>query len=59
MAEILRMHLQGYSWADIYVHLLEQRVRTREGKEWSVRRIERACQAELALRKSEGHGESG
>ncbi len=56
MAEILRMHLEGFSWADIYVELLGQRVTTREGKEWSVRRIERACQAELALRESEGEG---
>jgi hypothetical protein len=43
----------GFSWAQIYYHLLHERVRTSKGKEWSMGRILRGYEAELRLQAAE------
>jgi hypothetical protein len=53
MARIVEDHQAGKSFYKIAASLLWARVRTREGKEWSVDRVKRAHKAELALRQAE------
>jgi DNA invertase Pin-like site-specific DNA recombinase len=53
MAWIVKEYLLGASWSDMYLHLAENRIRTRKGNEWSQKRIRRACAAELALQAAE------
>jgi DNA invertase Pin-like site-specific DNA recombinase len=61
MRWIAQQRLQGVPWEVMYFELLKQRELTREGKEWSLSRIRRACQAEFFLQAQElqnGHGAS-
>ena len=43
----------GVTWHDIWLHLLKNKVRTKEGREWSITRIVRACRAERLLQARE------
>lgn len=56
--EVMRLILEwrqgGKTWRQIWRYLLENRVRNLKGKEWSLSRIRRAYEAELALRASDG-----
>src|SRR5262249_17841958 len=49
MKSIVKSRCDGCSWEQIYFGFLNQGIRTREGKEWSLSRIYRAFQAELHL----------
>jgi DNA invertase Pin-like site-specific DNA recombinase len=53
MKWIAQQRLQGVPWEVMYFELLKQREQTREGKEWSLSRIRRACQAEFYLQAQE------
>jgi DNA invertase Pin-like site-specific DNA recombinase len=59
MAWIVKHNMDNYTWRDMYLHLLEQGVRTRKGKEWSIGRIRRACVAEYLLRAQEEGKKAG
>jgi DNA invertase Pin-like site-specific DNA recombinase len=60
MGWILQQHLTGKTWHSIWLELLQQGERTKEGNEWSIMRIIRACRAELLLRAQEmGNGHTG
>jgi len=54
MGKIVEWKEKGYSWYEIASHLLRQRVRTRDGREWSVARCRRAYQAELRRKSMPG-----
>lgn len=49
MAEILKWRIDGYDYESIYHHLRKSKIKTTEGKEWSLDRIKRAYKAELTL----------
>jgi len=42
MEQILALKLKGHTWHGIWRHLIENRVKTRKGNEWSLSRIRRA-----------------
>jgi hypothetical protein len=42
MEAIVRWRNEGFSWYAIAAHLLQHRVRTKDGKEWSASRVRRA-----------------
>jgi DNA invertase Pin-like site-specific DNA recombinase len=54
MKSIVKSRCDGCSWEQIYFGFLNQGIRTKEGKEWSLSRIYRAFQAELVLMAKEG-----
>jgi len=47
MRWIVEQRQAGWTWERIYFELLRRKERTREGHEWSVSRIRRACAAEV------------
>lgn len=49
MQKIVKWKLAGSSWEEIYFHLLRYRVKTREGTEWSMQRVQRAFYTQLAV----------
>jgi DNA invertase Pin-like site-specific DNA recombinase len=52
-AKILAWHLAGWSREAIYIHMLNNRIKTRLGKEWSEKAIRRAIESELRLQQEE------
>lgn len=50
---IVRQKLDGYSWRELYNHLLENSVMTHRGTPWSISRIRRGYLAELRLQVEE------
>jgi hypothetical protein len=42
MAALVRWRREGYTFEEIYRHLREYKVKTRAGREWSLKRIQRA-----------------
>jgi DNA invertase Pin-like site-specific DNA recombinase len=59
MKRILKSRCDGCSWEAIYFDLLQQGIRTREGKEWSLSRIYRAFRAGLRLMAKEATSRNG
>jgi DNA invertase Pin-like site-specific DNA recombinase len=53
MKRIVKARCDGWPWEQIYFDFLKQGITTREGREWSLSRIYRACQAELVLMQKE------
>ena len=53
MAEIAQRSLEGWTFRDIFLDFAERGIKTREGKQWSEKRIARACTAEFLLRSKE------
>jgi hypothetical protein len=45
MAALVRWRREGYTFEEIYRHLRDYKVKTRAGREWSLKRIQRAYQA--------------
>ena len=52
-AKILEWHLAGWSVQAIYIHLLSNKVKTRQGTEWSEGAINRAIRGEARLQQQE------
>jgi DNA invertase Pin-like site-specific DNA recombinase len=59
MKAIVKSRCDGCSWEQIYFGFLNQGIKTREGKEWSLSRIYRAFQAELLLMAKESANPNG
>ncbi len=53
MAEIAKWRMEGLDYESIYFHMLKHKLKTTDGKEWSLDRIKRAYQAELQLKLAE------
>ncbi len=45
MAALVRWRREGYTFEEIYRHLRDYKVKTRTGREWSLKRIQQAYQA--------------
>lgn len=45
MAALVRWRREGYTFEEMYRHLRDSKVKTRAGREWSLKRIQRAYQA--------------
>jgi hypothetical protein len=56
IARIVEQRRAGHSWYAIAAELLRQRVRTADGREWSVARCRRAFGVELHRRAASGDG---
>jgi hypothetical protein len=52
IAKIVEWRGAGTSWYGIAAHLLQHRIKTASGNEWSPSRVRRACLAELRHRDS-------
>jgi DNA invertase Pin-like site-specific DNA recombinase len=55
---IVDWRTKGYSWSQIYIGLLENRIKNSKGGEWSEGAIKKACAAELRLRAYEAQSHS-
>lgn len=41
--QIARWKLRGFSYSQIWAHMLEHKIFTKYGRPWSIMRIQRAC----------------
>jgi DNA invertase Pin-like site-specific DNA recombinase len=53
MQEIVKWHIDGFSWETIAEHLSGQGIVTKDGRPWSISRVRRAYFAELKLQQEE------
>jgi DNA invertase Pin-like site-specific DNA recombinase len=51
--KIVALRQEGLSWSQVYVRLLQERVKTRDGREWSEGAIRRVYEGELKLQAAE------